>query len=190
MRGSFHVEFLQRLGLTPRQTVLDFGCGYGRTSIPLTRYLDADRHIGVDSSEQRIEMAHEWVEREGLSDKRPRFLAKVDDTLSWLSDESIDVIFTCSVFTHVPEGVMRDILAGFRRVLRPDSYILFSFSESSSDRLERPTIKDFRYPAAVVYRALNKSGYTYEQRPDWDDDLEDGRKSTVSRMLKVSKKEG
>ncbi|MAO90915.1 MAG: hypothetical protein CMM78_06810 [Rhodospirillaceae bacterium] len=188
-RGEYHVEFLQRLGLKPHHKVFDFGCGYGRTGIPLAKYLDAGNYIGVDLSGRRIEMAEEWVKKEGIEQKNPVFLTRSDNKLSWLDDKSIDVIFTYSVFTHMPKDDMIEILVASRRVLKDDGMFIFNYSKSYSDVLEQPSIKDFRYPAQEIYDMLDTLGYDYEERTDWDDDLEDGKKSPVSKVLKLTKKQ-
>lgn len=187
-RGDYHVEFLKRLGLEPHHKVFDFGCGYGRTGIPLAKFLNPRNYIGVDLSERRIEMAKEWVKHEGVENKEPVFVAKADNKLSWLKDNSVDFIFTYSVFTHMPKNDMCEILLASHRIMKESGVLVFSYSESNSDVLEQPTIKDFRYPAKEIYEVLDQLGFSYEERTDWDDDLEDGKKSPVSRILKLTKK--
>ena len=182
-RGEYHAEFLKRIGLQPRHRLMDFGCGYGRTAIPLLEYLEPGNYIGTDLSRRRIEMAKEWVEREGLADRRPTFLTVNDNFLSYLEAGSIDYIWTYSVFTHMPEAEMVSILRAANQVLAPAGVFVFNYSEAIGDELEQPSIKDYRYPKDQILRIVSEAGYTSEKRDDWDDDLEDGRKSTVSRML-------
>lgn len=182
-RGKYHLEFMRRNGLKSNHTVLDFGCGYGRTAIPLIRFLEKNRYFGVDLSSKRITMAKEWVSRESLTDKNPYLAASDDSKFSYLNSNSVDVIWTYSVFTHMPEREMKIILREAKRVLTPNGIIFFSYSAVSDDGVTRPSIKDFRYPENKMAHILNEEGYDFEKRADWDDDLEESVRSSVSRML-------
>jgi SAM-dependent methyltransferase len=187
-RGEYHAQFLMRIGLKPHHRLLDFGCGYGRTAIALLGYLEPGNYIGADLSKRRIEMAKEWVERERLADRRPTFLTINDNSLSYLESGGIDYIWTYSVFTHMPEAEMVAILRAADRVLAPGGVFVFNYSEAVGDQLEQPSIKDYRYPKEQILRIISEAGYESEKRADWDDDLEDGRKSPVSRMLLLTRR--
>lgn len=126
-QGRLHVDLMREQGLTPDMTVLDFGCGYGRTAIPLIAYLKSDRYIGTDLSDRRIELAQEWSRREGLEENRPRFVASSDNDMPFLTDGSVDVVWTFSVFNHMPDLDLRHCLTTLNRVLRPDGRIFFYY---------------------------------------------------------------
>ena len=100
--------------------VLDFGCGAGRTLrhfIPEAR--TADFH-GCDIDEPSIEWMdahlspplHVFVNRESPPLERP--------------DESFDLIYCLSVFTHLTESWSAWLLE-LRRLLRPDGFLIATF---------------------------------------------------------------
>ena len=83
-------DCLKRWDLRPR-TVLDFGCGTG-TAVPLLlELLDADRVIGVDVSEDSLEVA-----RVECSELAASFLTPQELT------ERVDLAYCNGVFHHIP----------------------------------------------------------------------------------------
>jgi SAM-dependent methyltransferase len=54
-RGEHYVEFMQRHGLHPTHTVLDYGCGYGRVIVPLLRFQESGGYcIGTEIASRRL----------------------------------------------------------------------------------------------------------------------------------------
>jgi ubiquinone/menaquinone biosynthesis C-methylase UbiE len=123
------VEFMKvcaRHGL-PRghAAALDFGSGAGR----LTRALSTrfDRCVGVDISEQMVELARDF------NGDRPGCAFAVNDSedLSRFEDASFDFVVSHITLQHVPG---RDRILGyireFARVLRPGGAIVFQLPSS------------------------------------------------------------
>jgi hypothetical protein len=48
---DFQIQFLTARGLKPEHSLLDLGCGVLRGGIPLIRYLDPGRFVGLDVRE-------------------------------------------------------------------------------------------------------------------------------------------
>lgn len=186
-RGDYHARYLQRHGLESGQTVLDFGCGFGRTGIPLIRYLEPERYIGVEISRERLRLAEEWTDLEGLQDKRPRWLLEFDNTLPYLDDDSIDVIWAQSVLTHMPRREVEIFVRAARRALRPGGIMLFNFTISEDGATHRSNVKDYRYPPERIESLCIAEGFSYEQLDDWQDDLDEDARATHNHMIKAAK---
>ena len=66
--GENFLKYMVKHGLRPHHTVLDLGCGYGRCAIPIMKYQNKNgKYIGSEISRQRLALAKQWIEREGLA---------------------------------------------------------------------------------------------------------------------------
>src|ERR1700744_4873502 len=84
---------LDRLGLEGSETVLDAGCGSGRTTAIVIERLPEGRVIAVDGSPSMVE--------EVRSVLRPQDTALVSDLTKLELDEPVDAIFSTAVFHWV-----------------------------------------------------------------------------------------
>lgn len=85
----------------PDCTVLDVGCGSGRTAIPLAR-AGAKHVTGVDFAPQMIAMAAEAATHAGVGD---RAVFRVGDFMQEPADVRYDVVSAMGVFDYVDDPV-------------------------------------------------------------------------------------
>lgn len=97
---------------------LDFGSGCGRVARHLGRHPAIRRLAGVDVDRDAIE----WCRRNLAGDYR---LIGSRPPLP-MADESADVVFAVSVFTHMDEPVQREWLKEIHRVVRPGGLLVVS----------------------------------------------------------------
>jgi SAM-dependent methyltransferase len=96
--------------------VLDFGCGWGRLTRMLAKYIPEDRLYGVDPDETALALCRDHRVRGTFarSDRVPRSLP---------FDGSFDLIIAYSVFTHLNETTARACISTLRRYQQQDGVL-------------------------------------------------------------------
>lgn len=122
--GTAHVRHLfavlDELGVPlPRGRCLDFGCGPGRLTIPLSRGFE--HTVGVDVSPSMIQAAQRLLP----AGERCEFILNRAADLRLFTDASFDLVHTCLVLQHIPTDVTRRYIAEFFRVTRPGGLVIF-----------------------------------------------------------------
>ncbi|HEY2844155.1 MAG TPA: methyltransferase domain-containing protein, partial [Bryobacteraceae bacterium] len=116
--------------------VLDFGCGCGRTLLWLARQFPQVRWHGTDVDAESIAWCSQSI---------PGGVFRVNGPLPPLPfpDESFDLIYGVSVFTHLSQRHQQAWLPELRRVLRPGGLMLASFHSKNVWQLleDAPTIE-------------------------------------------------
>ncbi|WP_309091154.1 class I SAM-dependent methyltransferase [Phenylobacterium sp.] len=128
--GQFHVTgrrvadqiagILARAGrpLTSFQRILDFGCGPGRVISSIKDMHPAAELFGSDIDGEAIGWA-----RANLADIGDFRVNGPNPPLPF-ADESFDLIYSISIFTHLPEDMQHGMLAELRRILKPGGVLL------------------------------------------------------------------
>ena len=183
-RSRYHFDYLKRHGLKPEHRLLDFGCGFGRTAIVVLPYLAPGNYVGVEISRERVRIAEEWVDREKLRDRAPRFVVTTDLDLGYVDAASVDVFWMQAVVSHMPQADIERVFAAVRRVLKPDGFLLFDYVEAAGG-YERHTIKDFFYTRDQMEGLLMRAGYRFERHLDWNDDLPAEARNPAAVIIKA-----
>lgn len=117
-------DFNRMLALVGRsmadyRSMLDFGCGCGRIMLWLRDLSEGRALHGVDIDERAIGWATEQL---------PWATFKVNQPLPPLDypDQTFDLVFNHSVFTHIDEEYQDKWLAELRRVTKPGAHLLLS----------------------------------------------------------------
>jgi SAM-dependent methyltransferase len=121
-------EVVDFCGLTPQSNVVEIGCSCGITAIPMKAYLMEGQYTGLDIIPELID----WCEA-NLADERFRFFnlgvyhelynqnatASSKDVRFPVADDTADVVFLVSVFTHLLPEEVAHYLAEISRILKP-----------------------------------------------------------------------
>jgi trans-aconitate 2-methyltransferase len=99
---------LDRLGLEGGETVLDAGCGSGRTTEIVIERVPDGRVIAVDGSPSMVEKVREVL--------RPQDAALVSDLTKLELDEEVDAVFSTAVFHWITDH--EALFARMRAALR------------------------------------------------------------------------
>jgi cyclopropane fatty-acyl-phospholipid synthase-like methyltransferase len=152
-----HVKFMRSEGLAANHSIIDFGCGFGRTAIPLIRFLDPEKYTGVEISKERIRIAKEYVAHERLQDKNPRFVLNRNLSMPYAMDDSVDMIWALAVVSHMPMSDIKQFLSSAFRVLRRNGIVLFDYI--IAEKHDKTSVKDFRYSTKAVEDAARIAGF-------------------------------
>ena len=120
--GQIEIDMLRFFGLGDRATLIDVGCGCGRTAIPLSKSHQGG-YLGTDVVPELVEFARE-------SCGRPDWRFEVVESLRIPApDQYADMVCFFSVLTHLLHEQSYLYLEEAKRVLKPDGRIVFSFLE-------------------------------------------------------------
>ena len=172
-------------GLRPDHSVLDVGCGVGRTARYLCEYLDDDaRYEGFDIMEEMIL----WC-RENITPRFPNFrfthaplynsaykpdagLPSADRFVFPYPDATFDFAFAHSVFTHLPPSSTANYLRELHRVLKPGGTAYTTWFLFQGDLASSPK-------TMVAEMTLDPSGLFAVHNPDVPDNAVGYREDVV-----------
>jgi SAM-dependent methyltransferase len=138
-QGDGQVEVLRHHGLRDGMSVYDLGCGSGRTAIALQRSGWKGHYKGADIVSPLIKyLRSKCPDYEAVVHRAPTIDA---------SDNSVDMLFHWSVFTHLYPEECYLYMEDSYRALKPGGTFIFSFLELEDERhhgIFRARIKNFR----------------------------------------------
>lgn len=115
--------------------MLEIGCGYGLYAAHFAQYVD--EYIGVDVSEIIVNAGNEALEEAEIHNARLHVVTDCD--LSFISNDTIDLIFTAAVFIHTPLEVTRRYLEQTYTKLRHGGRFLHHFNMCTLEKgLHKP----------------------------------------------------
>lgn len=100
-------------------TAIDFGCGVGRLTFPLSQRFQTC--YGIDISHSMVEFASTQKER----GPNCTFIENTTTRLHRLENASIDLIYSAIVFQHIAPRYTREYLKEFSRLLKPGGLLVF-----------------------------------------------------------------
>jgi len=154
--------------LQPDETILDIGCGIGRKTIPLTRYLSqAGRYEGLDVNKVGVD----WCQQQ-IASRFPNFHFQQIDVYSSrynpsgtqqadnyqvpFAQDHFDFAVLASVFTHMFAPGVERYLSEIARVLKPGSgrcLISYFLLNPESEQLQASQASGVYFPEPHgVYR--------------------------------------
>ena len=128
-------NFLVSRGLMPEHSLLDLGCGALRGGIPLVRYLESGKYRGIDSNASLLKAGQIELKKAGLEKKRP-VLIQEDQFRQESLGKGYDFAISISLFTHLPQYLIKQCLNGVSSALSPSGLYFASFFEAPEDHEE------------------------------------------------------
>jgi ubiquinone/menaquinone biosynthesis C-methylase UbiE len=120
--GLMQKDLLIQHGLKPNHYLIDVGCASGRLAIPISQYLTDGKYLGTDIVKDFLKYAKDHTPSS--------FTYKLVKKTEIPENNGVaDMVCFFSVFTHIlPEHTFL-YLQEAKRVLKPNSKIIFSFFE-------------------------------------------------------------
>ncbi len=133
--GRAHVEKLMRTLADARAafepgTCLDFGCGPGRLTVPLSERFR--RTVGVDAARPMVQAAR----RHTPPGARCEFVVNQRADLRQFDAATFDVVHSCLVLQHIPPDFALGYVAEFFRVARPGGLVVFQVPAATRTEAE------------------------------------------------------
>jgi SAM-dependent methyltransferase len=100
-------------------SILDFGCGCGRTLMWLAKTLPGKKFYGTDVDESSVR----WCQT-NLHYAECTVNASLPPTM--FSDGNFDLVYAISVFTHINEGHQLEWLPELHRILKPGGLLVLT----------------------------------------------------------------
>jgi SAM-dependent methyltransferase len=132
MKRAFQIHFLQSVGQTSDQYLLDLGCGTLRGGIPIIKYLEPGHYYGIETREHVLREGKQELIDSGLQDRVPHLL-HIDNLRGNLGTR-FDMIWAFFVKSHlsssgsfyanvnIGERRLNGAWQGFPRVSRPANF--------------------------------------------------------------------
>ena len=127
LRDRFGIPFnpreeLNKLDIREGQIILDYGCGIGSYTFPITKLVgNSGRVYALDKEPVAVTRIEEEAKKQGLRN----IITILSDRETSLRDDSVDVVLFYGVLPEIKdkESVLREL----HRVLKPDGYLSTRF---------------------------------------------------------------
>jgi trans-aconitate 2-methyltransferase len=146
-------ELIAKLSLRGDERVLDIGCGDGKVTAEIARFLPNGTVLGIDSSEEMVCFAREHL-GPGMY---PNLSFEVEDARRLTFREEFDIVFSNATLHWVIDH--RPVLRGIRRSLKPGGRLLAQMggrgnaagvvailAKMAKDKRWTPNFTGFRFP--------------------------------------------
>jgi cyclopropane-fatty-acyl-phospholipid synthase len=133
-----------KLHLSPGQTVVDIGCGWGGLALYLNRVADVDV-LGVTLSKEQLAVARERAAKAGVSDRVRFELMDYRDL-----EGQFDRVVSIGMFEHLGTAFFQTFFHKIREVLKPEGVALVH----TMGRMGRPGTTD-----AFMQKYIFPGGY-------------------------------
>jgi 2-polyprenyl-3-methyl-5-hydroxy-6-metoxy-1,4-benzoquinol methylase len=147
--------------LSPETRILDFGCGWGRIFRFFLKDVLAENLFGVDVDSEIIEICKQTI-REG------RFETVPSRPPTSLADESFDVIYAYSVFSHLSENVHLQWVEEFARLLAKGGLVFAttqkrSFIEYCNSLTDDQIVTEWHRSLSTSFRPMAAALANYDE---------------------------
>ena len=115
-------ELIPKLKLIGNESLLDIGCGDGKITAELAKYLPQGRAVGIDSSKEMIRLAKQAFPNKDY----PNLSFKVMDARKLTFKEEFDRVFSNAALHWIVNQNV--VLKGVERALKPGGRLLFQMA--------------------------------------------------------------
>lgn len=138
LRESYHQVLKETLPTTP-ESIVDLGCGAGRSTITLQQTFPNATLTGIDLSPYFVAVAKHTA---------PQIAQNQSENISWihapaeetgLPSSSVDLVSVCLVFHELPTSAAKNIIAEAHRIVKPGGHFaIMDMNPKSETFLKMP----------------------------------------------------
>jgi SAM-dependent methyltransferase len=164
----------QSAGLRADSDVLDVGCGTGRVALPMTEFLTSGTYTGIDVVKSSID----WCQQAYRTFDRFKFIHADVHSVFYnptgqfrsenysfpFPDNSFDVVWSSSLFTHMLLPGVDNYLKEMARVIRPGKYIWNSYL--LLDQITEPSVLVPRNDGRRMPHPVPGGRIAYKDKPE------------------------
>ncbi|WFB07312.1 class I SAM-dependent methyltransferase [Streptomyces sp. LX-29] len=165
--GELQFDYLLRHGLSPKDRMLEIGCGNLRAGWRFIDYLRPGHYHGIDISPEILFAAADTLAERGLQSKVPHLTLVRDLRLSALPAGYFTVVHAHSVFSHSPIEVVDECLRNIARVMAPRAFFDFTFNRTEGEH-HHVLREDFYYRADTLTELAASHGLWARVMEDWE----------------------
>ena len=173
-QGDHQLKFLISQGVKKSDNFLELGLGYGRSAVPLIKFLNKGKFSGTEISNKRLQMCKDWISLEKLDDKEPALILSKDNFLREFKGQHFDVVWAQGVLTHMPVEEVRILLTALKSVMVKRSRFIFNFGVSQTEEYFNHNVKDFYYSYDFMLALCQDYGFDCLVLNDWHEYLHFG----------------
>jgi ubiquinone/menaquinone biosynthesis C-methylase UbiE len=154
--------FQEQLGnITDQHKILDFGCGWGRVTRFFLKDIYPSNLWGIDCVAEGIQLCKQtnrWSNFDLVGTQPPtRF-----------PNDTFDLIYCYSVFSHLSEDIHEQWLAEFQRILRPNGLLMATtrsrdFIIRCAQLRSRPNLPEYLVGASKSFPNMEQSLVDYDR---------------------------
>ncbi len=186
-RGEMFLTLLRDEGLKPHHRVLELGCGNLSAGVPLIRFLNHGRFVGLEPNGWLVNAA---IERfPDLPSKSPTFLYRTDfnvaDEKEVEADGPFDFVLAHSVLSHVAYWQMSKVLHETRRVVEKEAVWLATVRLGEDDFAANWAYPGVNHFSSVTIEVLaHHMGWVVRRMYDYEERLQAVAPNDVHELLR------
>jgi SAM-dependent methyltransferase len=193
--GEMQLELLKLDGCLPSSSVLEVGCGVLLAGIPIMRYLQPEKYVGIEPNRWLIRAALADVPgaRQLAAEKRPIFVATESFDASSCG-RMFDYVISHSVLSHAAAWQLPQFLGNVRRVLKTGGVVIASirFHDDAGHLVGDSNDTSWVYPCVsyfswdTVAKLASQHGYEAEWRVDYQERFQQAVPSNTHDWIRLT----
>lgn len=160
-------------------TIADLGCGYGRHSIFLSQQLGitCDRYYAFDIAEGMLRRLWDCKKQVDFFSQAEFIVICMPLTRLPIPDNSVDLVYSSSVFMHLKQDDITHVLGEVQRILKPGGNFIFNDSFHHQNCPSYRISNWFRRFTTPEYKTMYLRQYTLDQVQKMIDDSQISHKA-------------
>lgn len=158
------VRLLSKLYSEKNLSILNFGCGIGKSEPLLLKHFPNSSILGIDVSAESIELAKEQEYN------KSKIQFEVFDGVNINLHQKFDIIYIANVFHHIPHSEHKNLTKQLCTLLKENGK-LFMFEHNPYNPLTLRTVKQCEFdvdavllPPGYSYKLYSESGFSIVNR--------------------------